>query len=446
MPITYVGAASTSQNNLATHSLTLPTWEPGDFMLVCVEVDYFLSGHSWSSSLPPTGWNRVQGEAGGGGFTPLYIFWRFMQSGDSSTFSVTFAAAEYGITAAMCFRGVDVYSPWDTPPAVNKGPFSYSAPSSGIKHGVETVTPNTMAVAFILTSASKPTATWSGSWTETVDISVAGSGDALTAGYRPVATAGPAHNWQTDVTWSTGAHVPWWFVGVLREQSANPGNIIRMIPVMEVASGSGTFNEYVYNSGGAWAESATGVNTSSAMAEAGIGGWTTNVNDRGLGGVTSSGVKNRFVNMTNTPTDFDRMLTLNARWSAAVFGTYVDDTGYIQCNLYKGDGATILTSAALAMHSFTGGAWSSAGGNQGAPGNDKVGGGFSLNATALAMTKSEWDAAMLLVTWSNSNSMANDGATIILIDIQLEGTYRQVPLPGKTIQHTLPAINRAANW
>lgn len=194
-------------------------------------------------------------------------------------------------------------------------------------------------------------------------------------------------------------------------------------------------NEYIATSG-----SAPYINTGGGLADywANIdedpdgtsdGNYIYNSVDNGSGDVT--------LGLTNTPADFASMDTMEVRFRAEGSG-YTDDTGEIAVKIIEPG-----TNTAYAGWSGYSGdyrlLWSFAGNGNGVT---VATASLTVTSAGLAASKEQWDAARLVIYFTNTRNMGGDGGQSRLHAIEINGTYTTSSTPA-TVTPTAVAATTA---
>jgi hypothetical protein len=145
----------------------------------------------------------------------------------------------------------------------------------------------------------------------------------------------------------------------------------------------------------------------------------------------NSAITHNITSWTSLPSDFGDIDTLQVNFSWTE-GPYSDDNRSLTARFFNPAGTTpysnsfnirIGSSSAAATESY----------------NYDQNVAVTLTAAGLAASKSDWEGALLQLTWSESRSMGADGGKLLLVDINLSGTYTSSGPP--TVNATL-----AGSW
>lgn len=126
--------------------------------------------------------------------------------------------------------------------------------------------------------------------------------------------------------------------------------------------------------------------------------------------------------LDSVPADFGSISSpITARFSTAQYATYVDDVANLSITIYASNGTTVYAST-VTLADYNGTTWTTPiGYNRTAS--------MTVTAAGLAASKADWDNAILDVTITDAKNKGADGAAIILVDIEFEGTYTAAAPP-----------------
>lgn len=205
-------------------------------------------------------------------------------------------------------------------------------------------------------------------------------------------------------------------------------------------------------SGGSWSEgSAITANPHSSMDTSSSFDTTASDGDAGIGldpaanlGPPATASKNADFDLSSVDADFGAMTALNVRYSSVQFSSFTDDVVGIMFAVFDSSDVKLAGGDPLSTNSwadyFDGSSWSNAASKTGtAPAYDKSH-VLTLTASGTSATAADWNGAYLRFYFGIDRSMAADNASIVLVDVELTGTYTPAAPAGGIVvaRHRIP--------
>lgn len=126
-------------------------------------------------------------------------------------------------------------------------------------------------------------------------------------------------------------------------------------------------------------------------------------------GVDSAG--NVFVNLDDTPADFETMDSLTVSCVVRLEGTVTDDTTALYAQVFAADETTALTDEVFVTDQATGNTYTT----------DST--ALVLSAAGTTATKADWDGARLRLRWEYVKTRASDAIALHVTQSYLDGAY-----------------------